>query len=341
MTSRERVRTTLHFRNPDRVPRDLWYPIGIEMFRRAELDALLAAYPRDFSSPRFRYGRSGRERGRPGAENYIDAWGCGWSLAEPGVVGKVTAPAIEDWSDLGAYTPPWDMLDHADLSEVNRSCAQADTFVLLVFENETRPFERMQFLRGTENLFLDLASGERRLERLRDMVHEFCLREVRLWADTDIDGFSLDDDWGSQGNLLIPPEQWRSFFKPMYRDYCDVLHAKGKHVFFHSDGNIESIIADLIEIGVDALNCQLFCMDLEGLAERYAGRITFWGEIDQQFVLPFGSTDEVRGAVRRVRRAFSRSAGGVIAQCAWNQADPRENIEAVFDEWLQPPGVGT
>ena len=73
------------------------------------------------------------------------------------------------------------------------------------------------------------------------------------------------DDWGTQISLLINPQIWREIFKPMYKDYCDLAHSKNKYVFFHSDGFIEQIYPDLVEIGVDAINSQLFCMDIENL----------------------------------------------------------------------------
>lgn len=333
MTSRERVIKTLNFQRPDRAPRDLWYPLALELFRKDELELFLEKFPRDFTLPEYSYGESSRAKGTPGITDYVDSWGCFWRLGEPGVAGEVKRPALLEWSDLDSYKPPWEVLEKADLSNVNKSCAATDKFTLVVFANETRPFERMQFLRGTENLFVDLAYGTKEIYKLRDMVHEFFLKEVEMWADTDIDAYSLDDDWGSQTNLLIPPDQWREFFKPLYEDYCDILHAKGKYVFMHSDGNISSIFQDFIDIGVDAINSQIFCMDLETIADSYAGKITFWGEIDQQTILPFGSTDDVRNAVRRVKKAFCKGDGGVIAHCSWNVIDPRENIKAVFDEW--------
>jgi hypothetical protein len=144
------------------------------------------------------------------------------------------------------------------------------------------------------------------------------------------------DDWGAQGSLLISPEMWRELFKPLYKEYCDLIHAHGKRVFFHSDGFITSIIEDLIEIGVDALNSQLFCQDIEALGQRFAGRITFWGEIDRQNILPFGTPADVKAAVYRVRRAFDHGQGGLIAQCEWGVRDPAENIAAVFDAWDAP-----
>jgi hypothetical protein len=144
------------------------------------------------------------------------------------------------------------------------------------------------------------------------------------------------DDWGSQTSLLISPDMWRDMFKPLYKDYCDLIHAAGKKVFFHSDGCIFDIYEDLIEIGVDAINSQLFCMDIEEIGQRFKGRITFWGEIDRQQVLSFGSVQDVFKAVGRVRRALDDGTGGVIAQCEWGTRNPSENIRAVFEAWTTP-----
>jgi uroporphyrinogen-III decarboxylase len=193
---------------------------------------------------------------------------------------------------------------------------------------------------------MDLAYGSAALERLRDRLHEFSLKEMELVAASDADAVSFMDDWGSQTSLLISPVLWRSFFKPLYKAYCDILHAKGKYVFFHSDGNIEAIYPDLIEIGVNAVNSQLFCMDMEALGAAYAGKIVFWGELDRQFVLPFGTKVEVEAAVARAVRAFIGKDGarqgaavgrgrrtGVIAQMEWGIADPAANIETAFQAW--------
>ncbi len=332
MTSRERVIRTVRFENPDRVPRDLWYLPGVKMFRKNELEEVLKKYPTDFIGPRYRYGASKRARGTPGVVGeYIDAWGCVWKVAEPGVAGEVKDHPLKDWSSLKNYQLPWELLEKADLSEVNRSCAYTNKFVKV--GTETRPFERMQFLRGTENLFIDLAYGTKEVYVLRDMLHDFYTKEMEMWAKTDVDGVSFMDDWGAQHSLLISPKFWREFFKPLYKDYCNILHSHNKFVFFHSDGHIEAIYPDLIEIGINAINSQLFCMNIEELGRKYKGKVTFWGEIDRQYILPFGNIEEVRSAVRRVRKAFDTGRGGVIAQCEWGVKDPKENIETVFCEW--------
>lgn len=332
MISRERVIKTLNFQAVDRAPRQLWALPGIPMYRNDEFMEVLEKFPGDFGGPAAQYGISRRAKGTPSViGEYTDDWGSVWHVAEDGIVGEVKAPPLEDWSALATYTPPYELLDEADFSQVNESCANSDLFIIA--GTHTRPFERLQFLRGTENIFMDLAYGTKEVAKLIEMIHDFSCREMEMWANTDVDGVSFMDDWGSQTSLLISPAMWREIIKPLYKDYCDILHAKGKYVFFHSDGFIEAIYPDLIELGVNALNSQLFCMDIEGLGEKYRGKITFWGEIDRQRILPLGTTDEVRDAVRRVRKALDNGCGGVIAECEWGIGAPKENIEAVFDEW--------
>ena len=134
-------------------------------------------------------------------------------------------------------------------------------------------------------------------------------------------------------SLLISPQLWSEMFRPLYAEYFDMIHQAGKYVFFHSDGMIRPIIKELIAIGVDAINSQLFCMDIEELGESFRGEITFWGEIDRQFILPFGSEEEVRKAVRRVNNNLGSPEGGQIAQMAWTIDTPVHNIITAFDEW--------
>lgn len=332
MTSRERVLATLNFTCPDRPPRDLWVLPYNSLFRKDQLDAILDRYPLDFDRPELSPGSDDLDLQKfARAGTYVDEWGSVWHLAEPGVVGEVKEPILADWSRLSTFQPPWDMIRSRDWEHVNRLCEKSDKF--MISGVCARLFERLQFLRGTENLYIDLAYDTAEVRRLIEMVHAYYLEDVASWTKTQVDAVMLMDDWGSNNSLLIKPEMWRSMFKPLYRAYCEIIHASGKRVFFHSDGNIESIYADLIEVGVDALNSQLFCMDIEDLGRKYKGKITFWGEIDRQFVLPFGKVDEIKGAVHRVRRALDDGTGGVIAQCEWGKDNSQSSIETVFEAW--------
>ena len=332
MTSRERVRAALNHTAPDRAPRDLWALPYISLFRKKELDDLLRKYPLDFESPEFSPGSSDKDLQKYArAGTYTDEWGSVWHVGEPGVVGEVKEPILEDWSRLERFMPPRNATRTEEWDHVNRMCEASTKF--MISATCARPFERLQFLRGTENLYIDLAYDTPEVRTLISMVHEYYLNEVSLWARTSVDAVMLMDDWGSNTSLLISPEMWRAIFKPIYKDYCEKIHREGKFVFFHSDGNIEAIYPDLIEVGVDVLNSQLFCMNIDRLGAMYSGKITFWGEIDRQRILPFGSPTDVAAAVHRVRKALDRGNGGVIAQCEWGKDNPRENIEAVFRAW--------
>jgi uroporphyrinogen decarboxylase len=218
------------------------------------------------------------------------------------------------------------------MEQVNAYCRSTDKFVMAGCC--PRPFERLQFIRKSERLYLDLAEQPVEFFDLLNKVHQFYLQELELWASSDVDGLSFMDDWGSQRSLLISPRQWRLIFKPLYKDYIDVAHAHGKKIFMHSDGFTAAIIPDLIELGLDALNTQIFTMDIEELGRQFGGKITFWGELDRQDLLPNGTLDEIDDAVRKVYRAFWKH-GGAIAQCEFGAGSRPENVRQMFETWKQ------
>jgi hypothetical protein len=267
----------------------------------------------------------------PQPGSYVDHWGSVWHVGEPGVIGEVKQPALADWSRLSAYRAPWERLAGRNFDPVARLCESTDRFVFS--EWTANPFERLQFLRGTEALFVDLAYGTAEVRTLLAQIHEYNLEDIGAWCATAVDGIVFADDWGSNQSLLISPRMWRQIFRPLYKEYVDLIHAAGKFAFFHSDGQIEAIYGDLVEIGVDAINSQLFVMDIERLGQRYAGQITFWGELDRQHTLPFGAPADVAAGVARVRSALDRGRGGVIAQLEWGACDPIENIRAAYAAW--------
>jgi len=100
---------------------------------------------------------------------------------------------------------------------------------------------------------------------------------MRAVVETEVDGITWNDDWGAQRALLISPKLWRQIFKPIYKDYVDLAHSHGK-ICLHAFGRIHCRhYPRLIEIGVDALNSQLFCMNIRRTGQRYAGKLTFLG----------------------------------------------------------------
>lgn len=249
------------------------------------------------------------------------------------MIGEVKHPALDDWRKLEHWRPPYELLGRG-FENVNQTCAESDRFIHL---GNPRPFERLQFVRGTENVYMDLAWGVPEVFRLLEMIHDYYLRHLEHVVRTDVDAVSFMDDWGSARALLISPEMWVDYFKPLYRDYVALAHTHGKFAFMHSDGYILPLYEHLIEIGVDAINSQLFTMPIEEIGARYRGRITFWGELDRQHILPFGTPADVYAAVSRVKTALGDRYGGVIGQAEINQGYSLENIRAFFEAWWGRP----
>jgi hypothetical protein len=335
MTSRTLVQKTLEFSSPPRIPRQLWLLPWAADHYPDELARIQKKYPDDIlNSPLFYKEplNTVGEEYSPGT--YIDEWGCIFENRQKGVIGEVKKPLLDDWSDLDRVRIPRERLS-VDRDKVNTFCRSTDCFVLS--RSCARPFEQLQFIRRSDNLYLDLADRPSGLFRLLDRVHNFYLDEMELWTDTDVDALVFSDDWGSQSGLLISPSLWREIFKPLYADYIDLAHRYGKYAFMHSDGQISDIIPDLIELGLDALNSQLFCMNIEDLGRRFRGKITFWGEIDRQHLLSTATPEEIKDAVAKVRRALYRE-GGIIAQCEFGAGARPENVAAVFQAWEDANG---
>ncbi len=334
MTSRERVYASLDSTLEGRVPRHLWSLPWAERNHGEKLKAIREKYPDDIVAAPPHYETPGRASGDPYETGiYIDEWGCTFRNIQAGVIGEVKFPVIESLDDLSPLRTPEELLTF-DIEKVNDFCSRTDSFVLQ--PTCARPFERLQFLRSSQNLYIDLAehsmSGESPgLRALLDTVHDFYKRELERWARTDIDALFFMDDWGSQKALLISPDLWRELFKPLYRDYIEIAHSAGKKIFMHSDGYIVDIILDLIELGLDALNSQIFCMGLENLS-RFRGKICFWGEIDRQHLLAEATPEEVHAAVIDIKKHLYAD-GGIVAQCEFGPGARPENVREVFRTW--------
>lgn len=338
MTSKEIVQRCLTFQSPQRMPRQLWWlPWARDHYPQA-LEELERRFPADFAGVDYFYKPSPRVKGDPYKKGfYTDEWGCVFHNLQDGVIGEVREPLLDDISDWQSVEPPYEQLPagqaemQAMYDAISRSYEKSDKFV--VANINPRPWERYQFIRGSENAMLDIMMPELGGGGLLQKIHDFYLKEVEMWVKSDVDAISFMDDWGAQNQLLIPPALWREMFKPLYKDYCDLAKANGKFTMMHSDGCIQDIYPDLIEVGVDALNSQLFTMDLDYLEKTAKGKITFWGEIDRQHILPSANPQDGRQAVRRIARHLYDPKGGIIAQLEFGPGANPDTVIAVFDEW--------
>ena len=176
--------------------------------------------------------------------------------------------------------------------------------------------------------------------RLRDMILRVLLRRLeRLGELEGLDGIHFRDDWGTQQALTIKPCLWRELFKPAYITMFDTVRQSGKHVWFHSDGVIDEIIPDLIEIGASVLNPQCNCMPAGRLRSLVAGQACLLGDLDRQWTLPCGTPADVRAAVRADIDRYACFHGGLISRGQIAGDVPLENAEAMLDEMARYGGT--
>lgn len=332
MTSRELVKKTLNFENKTgRVPRMIVNLPWAEMYEGEMLQKIRNDFPNDFANPPVILKKTPFTQGNSvEIGTYIDEWGCKYENIHRGVMGEVKEALVkdEDWDDWENVHIPTELLDF-DVEAVNAFCKSTDKYVNAGAMPNV--FERLQFIRTTEQLYMDLVDPPKNMLKFMDKMFSFYYDLMEKWAKTDVDQVGFLDDWGSQNSLLISPAMWEKYFAPFYKEIIDIGHRHGKDVWSHSDGNILAIYPKFIEMGLDALNSQIFCMGLENL-EQFKGKITFHGEIDRQYLLPFGSTEDIQKAVKDVQERFWDN-GGVIAECEFGPGAKPENVYTVYETW--------
>jgi hypothetical protein len=174
----------------------------------------------------------------------------------------------------------------------------------------------MWALRGMENLFKDLIIEREKTEMLADRILEFFLRwveNIKSKFPDQIHGVHFSDDWGTQQTLMINPSLWREFFKPRYKKIFDAMHEAGWHAWMHSDGKINDILDDLIEIGVHSINLQQPRLNgIEEIGKRFRGRISFESTCDIQSTLPFGDEEAIRSEAHLLMERWATPEGGFV-----------------------------
>lgn len=185
-------------------------------------------------------------------------------------------------------------------------------------------FERLHEIRGFENTLMDLYINKEKMITLLDKLIEYqigMVREAVKYGKGRIHCFDTTDDWGTQESLIISPDLWREIFKPRYKKLIDVIHEEGMVIRFHTDGKIEMIMDDFIELGVDIINIhQPRLFDIKSFGEKYAGKICFEVAVDIQDTLPTGDKEKIEQEVKELIKYWSTPQGGLIG-CEYRYLD--------------------
>jgi uroporphyrinogen decarboxylase len=284
-----------------------------------------------------------RER-EPGSD-YVNSWGCTQQEIMPGewcpsVHPLAGATTIEDLDHFPGWPDMDDPTRVAHVKEEARRLAEENRYAIMATPWLLFPFERALAMQGMETFLVNMVIDPEFARALLERIASHCKRLMAHFLEAlgdNVDIIKIGDDLGTQENLLISPDMYRRILKPVHADYIRFIKERTKaRLFFHSDGDVEPLIGDFIEIGVDILNpvqtSAGSMSDLPALKRRYGKNIVFCGGIDTHRVLPQGSVADVREEVRRVLQVMA-PGGGYMAAAVHTVMDdvPPENILAMVD----------
>jgi len=365
MTHRERVRAALSHRQPDKMPVDLGSTVNSSlvveaydklkkhfrlesenslcnrMMRAVKVEEqILQALNIDTRGVFVGAPLKGGDQELP-PNRYRDLWGVErekpehsyyYDLKKSPLAGEITV------SDISRY--PWpDPEDPGFVQDLKPSVKgiREKTDCAIVLQLPPAFIHPTQFLRGFEDWFCDFALHSKVMEPLFDAVLEITLhisKKALEQVGQEVDIVCVAEDIGTQDRLMISHDHYRKYIKPRHGKYFRQIRdlSLGK-LLYHSCGSIVSIVEDLIDIGVEALNpiqvtaAGMVPMELK---RKYGRHLAFWGGIDVQHLLPKGTVQEVKRKVEEFKGIGA--GGGYILSATHNiQPDiPLENLLAVF-----------
>jgi uroporphyrinogen decarboxylase len=202
----------------------------------------------------------------------------------------------------------------------------------VIGDMELTMFDMMQQLVGLEKLLVDMARSEPYVETLIDKCKDFALAVGKKLVAMGVHGIWAGDDFGAQNGMLISPKMWRKYFKERYRQVYAELKAVNPDVIIcqHCDGAVAPILGDWIEVGLEVFNPvqpNVPGHEPEELKSKFGDRMSFWGAIDQQKLLPFGTPAEIEADVKAKIEVLGRGGGYLVAPAHIIQGDT--SMEAV------------
>jgi len=353
MDHRERVLTALEHRTPDRPPlggsfeREIWsklsdhYAMDPEsILRHFGIDFRqvgIADHPTTFNDSIWNYMMT--SKALPDG-TFEDMYGVRrkWVTSLPGhsphyvivyhPLENVQSPGEYEWPEVPDPT-------ESELAQAAENVRrwQEEGFAVAM-DGITNVYEHAWIMRGFRKFHTDLYTDEKFVRELLDILRKRYLKRTKFLAQLQPDIIEGGEDWGTQTGMVIRPDHWRKYFKPILQESIEAAkRACGAYVSFHSDGKIDPIIPDLIEIGVDILNpIQPDCMDPAGIKRLYGDKLTLEGAISVQETLPFGTAEQVRAVVRETIDTCGHDGGLILRPThVVEPPTPIENVIALYE----------
>ena len=269
---------------------------------------------------------------------YTDVMGCVWTTSDDGITGTVTKHPLADWDN---YKNGWRMADPnttdglfevdwakqekvwSDIHKMGRSFKGA--------LRHGHTFLQLCDLRGYENLLFDMMDEEPLLDELIAELEEFNLALVKRFVKGGCSAMLYPEDLGMQVGPMVPPELFRRYIKPSYQRIMKPATEAGIPIHMHSDGDIRSLVDDIVDSGVQVINLQDLVNGIDWIAEKFRGKVCVELDIDRQFVTPNKTPKDIDDLILEEVSKIATKDGGLCMVYGLYPGVPLENVKAVMD----------
>ena len=339
-SDRENLFRTIRFEKPEYIP--MTFHINDACWNHYDQNALLdlmEAHPflfPDFQRPVTPFTPEYDVNARAGVP-YTDDFGCVWTTAMDGIVGSVHQCPLADISKYPQFQFPdpehstglgsidWNVFE----KEIAEQKAQGQMTYGDLRHGHT--FQQLCDIRGYVDTVTDLADEEPEVLDLLERLCQFNLAQIHHFLKADVDIVRIPEDLGMQTGPMLSPSLFKEYIKPLYQRMLDPVRKAGKIIHMHSDGNIRTLVDDIIEGGVDIINLQDQVNGVDWIGEKFRGNTCVDLDIDRQLITPRGTPAEIDAHVRRCVETVGCKEGGLMMIYGLYPGVPLENVKALMD----------
>lgn len=338
MTKRQRVLTALEHREPDRIPKgETWidgrlanrimhtdFPLDYQFFERdkairdyLEMDLINVG---DWPQKQIGISKSGNPI-------YLSNYGYEF---EQGESKHVIRPPVDDIEKAYQYKKP--DIANVDASLINKYVLETDLFV---FAQIGGPVSMLDEMFAMEDYMVFCLTNTEEIAYITEKVMEYEVEKAKLFIDAGCHSIFFADDIAFNTGAFLPPYIMHEIVYPFYRKTVkEIKKYKDLPIVFHSDGNLDKVLDDIVACGFDGLQSiqPSAGMSIKRIKEKYGRDLCLWGNIDLDYIMSFASPEEVKINVEKTLQIAGEGGGFILSTCnTMIDSIPAENVIAMME----------
>ncbi len=268
-------------------------------------------------------------------EPYLDDFSCLWKTSVDGITGTVVEHPIDDWSKFSTYKAPNPEkcmgIGKIDWNVVEKSIKDTPDILHKGGLRHGHTFLQLCDIRGYENLMFDMIDEEPMLWELIELIENFNTYIIKKYVEFNVDIMGYAEDLGMNTGPMISPNHFKKYIKPVYQRM--IKHAKDANIkiHMHSDGDIRTLVDDIIDSGVDVINLQDMVNGIDWIADRFKDNTCVELDIDRQNITVFGGKSDIDNLIKEAVTKIGSKKGGLMMIYGLYPGVPEKNISYLMD----------